>query len=821
MKKVSKILMSLLFCFAIAFTIAGCGKSVKITAATVKNGTLATTIVVGSTLDTSKVVVRYKYDNNTSKDVPASELEFSTVDTSSAGTKKLTITYAAEDYDFDVSINVVASEADVNSIDQLESALLNAFNAKRTSNVSEESSFMNPDEPLYVGDDNRFDFRIVASGEDPLGNEVDNLKKVRTVVTVELINGNGTYTVLEGDDLTAMVAINTEDTELDFTDAAVGKQFRVTVKAANANPDYEEYTYFVADKIEVVDGYNVYNAAELSLYDNLGARNWAKFKEEHGLTGITTNGIILQNDISVGRDDVPEDVFWSESSPNYSTVKSKVPADCNFVGTPIDDAGRGLYERDIANGQQFKFIGNYFKLDLSSFPKMVIERTDCASESPIGLGYVGEGSYITSHLTTFFNRARGTITDNKTSLEYKNINFFGNGALNTEEENSGAIILMKAQYVKTNVKNTVMNNFYVGYIFELGNEITVEKGSSNYNPNIGEYKVEQCKGFYAYQCFFYVWGAEHLIIKDSVFKHAGGPAIIGDHAEIQGSDHHTGYPAQIDVISSEIESQVVPTSVWFANYGMSQQVATITQAEQLYNGDVLPATGRSIIVDTAEDGYTPVLNIVALFKAGALSFDPKPSQGYIRFFDSETDYNKHYGLNNEEQQTMTYGLDMMSTTKQFNGMNFCELAIATGSNILESSGNGGFINDNVATNYITSAVGTLKAMGVYGAVAANLNAFGLTEMPEIFANFTTLTLEQQKAAIINFFTAAPNAAIGIYMGDNKHALFDEISDFAAGAADVANIINQVRNWADKSYAEGEFVNLYIGSLGMGAVLGLK
>ena len=65
--------------------------------------------------------------------------------------------------------------------------------------------------------------------------------------------------------------------------------------------------------------------------------------------------------------------------------------------------------------------------------------------------------------------------------------------------------------------------------------------------------------------------------------------------------------------------------------------------------------------------------------------------------------------------------------------------------------------------------------------------------------------------------------MGIYMADTEHALFDEISGFSPVEAEaaIANIINQVSNWADKSYAEGEFVNIYIGSLGMGAVLGLK
>lgn len=66
-----------------------------------------------------------------------------------------------------------------------------------------------------------------------------------------------------------MVAIDTDKTTLNFTEAAIGKNFKITVKAANPDPEYDaDDTMFVA-VLNVIDGYNVYNAAELSVFDNV------------------------------------------------------------------------------------------------------------------------------------------------------------------------------------------------------------------------------------------------------------------------------------------------------------------------------------------------------------------------------------------------------------------------------------------------------------------------------------------------------------------------------------------------------------------------
>lgn len=83
-----------------------------------KNGTLETTVVKGEEFVTSNTIVIYTYDDNSTKEVPVSELKFSEIDTDTIAKQTLTITYDEEEYSFDVQINVVTSEVDINSIEQ-------------------------------------------------------------------------------------------------------------------------------------------------------------------------------------------------------------------------------------------------------------------------------------------------------------------------------------------------------------------------------------------------------------------------------------------------------------------------------------------------------------------------------------------------------------------------------------------------------------------------------------------------------------------------------------------------------------------------------
>ena len=677
MKKFAKIFTMIAICFVCAFGFVACGKN-PIVSAVVKNGTLITTVVKGGTVDTSATEVVLTYKDKTTKEITAADLSFSNVDTATVGTKKLTITYSKENYSFDVEITVVASEADVVSVISLESELVQEFNAKKNATGNERIEFMNHNDYLYAGTENTFHFRIKATGVDLEGNRLTGLKKVRTVVTVSVLKYSN-WVVLSDENVADYMTINTEDATFNFKDKATEEEaFRITVKAANPEAGMEEANVSFTAEVKVIDAFNVYTAKELSAYDNSSAGmdrvfDWTAIKQEAGVAGKTINAVILQSDISVTRNDVPAEVFWNKNSENFSSFSADKQA--ALLGTTIDRNGYGLYKRFISDGDEFQFIGNFFTVDFSAFPKMVGENKEAST-----LVDVEKEKIITSHFCAFYNRKANENKNftEQTTINWKNVAFVGNGGLSEDPvesiANSGGLLMMKNHSINFEGNNTISNNFYIGYFFELGEE---------YGEFEGNYVVDSCRGYYSYQCLFYMWGAKHTIIRDSEFKHASGPAIIADHVGANTSGDG-GQISRIDVIHSTIESKVTTASPWLINYGATDIITQISQANSAIYAVENLTIGKSLshgTKDIDEGGTTKkyeVFDLVALIKSSSNEgASTGRVQGYVRFFDNQEAYNKFYATGADHEET-TYGLDMMKTSLNYMGqINFAD-AITSG-----------------------------------------------------------------------------------------------------------------------------------------------
>lgn len=524
MKRFSKVLIVLCLCVSVGLVLFGCGEA-KITSASIKAGTIETTIAKDAVLDTSQAIAIIKYSDDKTIEVGADQLTFSEIDSSVANTTQiLKVTY--KDFSFNVSIRIVATEADVSSIISMYSRLVTEFTLNKEA-TGINDGFRDITDSLYVGQDNSFDFRINASGIDGAGKLVENLTKVRTNITVELkgeFPPEG-YRTLEGTDLTDMVIVDSENSTFNFTTKAVGEEFRITVAAANRDEDYAESATKFTENVVVVEGYNVYDAKNLSVYDNSNTA-WDGLKNEWGIDTVTTDSVILQGDISVTRSDVPDSFFWKTTDAGFAAQNGRTNQ--TLEGSLIDDSGSAIYTRKINNGETFNFIGNYFGVSFKDFPKMVVEAGNDLDRPIVNTDTSDDkkASYMTAHTCAFRTEALDENSiDSATKVNWKNISFFGNGALNADPVNSGAILLMKNRAINFEAYNTITNNFYIGYFFEQGEAD---------NSFVGKYVVDNCKGYNSYNCLFYFWGAKEVIIKNSEFKHAGGPVMIVDHV-----DHNT------------------------------------------------------------------------------------------------------------------------------------------------------------------------------------------------------------------------------------------------------------------------------------------
>lgn len=679
-KKIYSVLVLAILVLSV-FLFAACSADDKnVFRAFIKPGTVQLQVMINDTLETENIVLVIEYKNGTSKEIKADKLEIADFDTTTLGFKTLTVTYKSLMAEIDIEV-INESAKYVKTAYAIESKLLAEYNSRRAQQPQGSLvEFYDRNQPLYVGTDNAFNFRIEATGLDQFGNLVQKLQKVDAVITVEEKISENNYTLLEGENLDAFVEVDTLTVTFNFKKAAEGKTFKITVKAATMEEGYDEDAATIEAEVVVVEGYNVYTTKELSVYHNDEALfSWNSFKQQYGLNGITTNAIILQADLKLTKNDIPAEMMWQENSPGLGAVQAL--SDQPVVGSLIDAIGRGIYNRVVENGKQFNFIGNYFTVDVSLMPKIIVQS---GNENAIDV----EGqNYITSHATLFYNHLKDAATTTaNTKINWKNINFVGNGTRDANPLSSGALMQSKFNHVNFEGYNTVTNSFYTTYFFELGNKN---------NDNNGHFLLNKVKAYNSFSTLMYIWGAKDVVIKNSEFVGAGGPAIIADHVSPTSQDG--GLSSYVNIVNSKVESVISGQEPWFSIYpGTGQMVGKMAEAEAFFNGLAgLPVTTKTIIARTEGNVDEPIfyLNVPIAMKSGDMEgIAASRIKGKVNFFATELDYEKHYGLNGQEQYFNNWGLDMDSESSLINK------AFGTEATYFESNGNGGYINDAVGIN---------------------------------------------------------------------------------------------------------------------------
>ena len=646
MKKYLTAMLSFVILVVGCFMLTACGE-VKLLKAYVEDGTIKTTLTVNETLDTSNVVAHFEFSNKTKVEVAANNLTFSNVDTSTTGEKTLTITYGK--YSFNITITVVESGEVVEKIDSFSSDLLVDFNTNRGVSSTEQNGFKLNNKPLYVGDDNAFNFRINAKVRD---NNFDLVPAtvVNTTIKVELKDGE-TYTELTGADLEAKVSINDQTNELDFTQAAVGSVFRVTVTAVNYNTAMFDNAPSFTTELKVVDGWNVYNAKDLSLFDNGNRRNkewainaWAAKKQANNLAGVTTNGIILQDTINVTKNDIPQEFFY-DANHGINPAASNLPIE----GSLKDGYELNIYERNTT--EPFNFYGNYFQVDASKLPRAVVG-VDDLDKGIIVSENAGEGRAITMHTTLF---AIDSVEQSKHNATFSDVSLLGNGKRTDDVTYSGGILMLKTYETNVTADNIIFNDFFIGYF-------PIESGKH------GVSTLKNSKGYNCYSSILYAYGAHEFNVINCDLIGAGGPVIVAEHNKSSSSngDYNPstgegGEPAHINFVGGKLESYITGNEPWFATYHAETQIAQIKALNDVFFGanNIVGAPYHDEAAQASllkNQNQVPMLNAIAFYKlAGSFDFAKyQPLKGYIRLFDNETDYNAYY---NNNDATKTFGLE--------------------------------------------------------------------------------------------------------------------------------------------------------------------
>lgn len=793
-----------MLCIVCACMIVACdNKEAEIEKMIVKDGTLNTTIFINERVDTSSVIVEVTYKDSTKKEVKSADLTFSAIDSSTKGKKQLTISY--KDFSINVEINVLEPGTS-DTVRKFSSGLIDEIkdnkSQKSTSGQKDNewwTDFENRNKTHVTGDDNPLDLDIITEDIVRIDGVVKSLPVDANIVFTFKIwdeTANDWKELLtETEDTAVKYATYIEgvtNTTVDFTEAAVGKKIMITAELAEGT----KYDTAMLNspsltlETEVVDGYNVYNGKELSLFDNANEDNkWTAKKTEWGLNDIVTNNLILQRNITLQDSDLPafnfytrEELYDGDNLKYEYNHGGTTYAEEHAIGSMKDD--KGIYKRYLADDETFTVYGNYFDINAKDVTRCVygVDKKDGRYWWVDDTN--GSKSYLSSQATLFYYRgvqknSEGNYDENVRNGELYasqgegfmiDANFVGNSAKSASPIESGGLILCKADSVNFTTQNTLVKDFNIAWFNIRGMNFDGAKYTSDATL---EEKIIAMEGnkeknahFYcldnkiqnSYNSSFYFWGGPNVVIKNTSARKSGGPVILADHigpglighfgpndSDYDDTKWIGGTPTNIDIINCDLESLVTGQEGWFATFG--DLVTTLVQGIATTDGTFAGSNRTMLTKDAELKDNQDFLNMILIYKWGDKGVATDGStRGYVRVFNTEEEYTNYYNTTDlEARKAITNGYDR--TVDWSKGTTIS------------------FKNDNY------------KGSGVFAGVYNNTNALMAEQLPGLTKDGLPWVFENSKTGHGNLFNAGDAGCVNdadyvnLYMSNGFGTMF--------------------------------------------------
>ena len=454
------------------------------------------------------------------------------------------------------------------------------FEQNRVKDEKNDDGFYDHTQTYKVGDDNRFNVKPELSVSDATTFQPVSASRWLYDFTISAKLGDQTV----GEEY--FKVLDARECDVKFTEAAVGKTFTINVAPGGvAESRIAALTKSIT--VDVIDGYNVYNAKELGYFDtreqdsivdtpvmedgNDWQCKWAEFKTANGMDATYhPASLIFQKDIAVTTEDLPANFF-------YTKAQAQALNDTKAEGSLVDYTY--LYERTIAG--DITVDGNYFALDLSAIP--LIKRDRCKTTA------VGA---VVGHSSTFKVIAGGDVA-------FRNINMTGNArnALDDNDKIYGGGIMFVKGAGSTSLKafNVIATKFFITFFGE--------KPYTDGNP-ITQFELNKVKCFNNYNSFMYNWGSV-ITASHSLFRSCGGPVIIQDHKDYDEKYEEEnglvvkGFVPTVNFIGCDIQNYVSGKEAWFQQFNATGVVPSIKSMS-----DLLYATGiqKSFVVNSNHEG---------------------------------------------------------------------------------------------------------------------------------------------------------------------------------------------------------------------------
>lgn len=463
-----------------------------------------------------------------------------------------------------------------------------------TSATNENAFYLGSTDNAYtVGDDNAFVFKPRLSLISKNGTEVVEAEDYNVNLTVSIMS-HGEWMPVEDD-----TYFTFQNFEFDFTEAAIGNQFKIEMTPADFEKDmYGNTVQPVIFEFTVQDGWNAYTADDIArinlvsdevkslLQQNKFSRSqsekifyengvyvekyyydiWENYFLSKGYSAdelVSVNAVYMHNDITVTPQDLPSDYFVTTGEAGAYTKADGSLRDYSF-----------LYTHYL--NEDFTFNGNYFKLDVSDIP---------LGYSDTGKIFTSDADIIPGHSTVFV--FSGLLDNTTTERAYfKNVNTVGNtgevqsGATESAEDAAGGLILLKSIHGTTEISNSIAKQYMIAWYAESS------QLDSNNTTDRGNVYIDYVKTYDCFNSAFFAYCSEKNEIANSEMKRFGGP-IMFLISEAENSEGTTVGKRRGGISIDEntiLENYVTGDEPWFSVMNAYQIANQLKDLNVLLNG---------------------------------------------------------------------------------------------------------------------------------------------------------------------------------------------------------------------------------------------
>ncbi len=435
------------------------------------------------------------------------------------------------------------------------------FEQNKNKSEANDDGFYDHTQSYKVGDDNAFNVKPALT--------VLDAKTYQPVSASQWLH-DFTITAKLGDVAVGeeyFKVLDARECNVDFTEEAVGKTFTISIAPGGVDAA-RVATLTKTITVDVVDGYNVYNAKELGYFDTRPAdftrdcpimedgndwrSQWREFKTANNMDpDYVPASLIFQTDIAVTANDLPANFF-------YTAEQAAALNDTKAAGSLVDFTF--FYDRTIAGNMTVE--GNYFELDFSAIPLIKRDRQKTTAE--------GE---VVGHSAAFKTLAGDDVI-------FRNINMTGNAKKATSDEDKiygGGIIFVKGAGSKTlKAYNMIATKFYITFFGEDGAE----------GEPFTQFELDKVKCFDNYNSFLYNWGST-ITAKNTLFRSCGGPVLIQDHTDTDTYEDNNGmtvlgHAPTASFIDCTIKNYVTGSEAWFQQFNATAITSNIKMLSDLF-----------------------------------------------------------------------------------------------------------------------------------------------------------------------------------------------------------------------------------------------